>query len=351
MSAAKMGGKHLLRLTCNIKQLFTQIRNIDQSRQQWTGKHHQSQSNVQNGLLVRWTNSNSQSLHDHSNDGLITFVQGTMQSNSNAKTRSSNSEMEKMRKARDLYTDYTLVCGSQTFEVHRIVLHMRSTTFAAAFAGPFKEGQDSVARGDRRMAVNSTEPEAVQAMLDWFYVGSYEPPEAASKLVFHLKLYELGDYYGAPELMEASLAEFDMECRRDEWWTADLAQAVRFIEDENKKGMVGHERLRNILLATMRSKLARLVHSDEFADLMSEFKELNVVLLMTMAADASLRHPPAQAAMPYPTWGVQDQFADFTQSRGNLHGRGSAVGGGSTRGGGRGRGALTGGGDGGLGMP
>lgn len=156
--------------------------------------------------------------------------------------RPRNPLMDDLQKVRDLYTDYTLVCGSTEFKVHRLILHLQSTTFAAAFAGPFKEGQSSVAPEDRKTVVKDTEPEFVQAMLDWFYTFDYvNLPQSASQLVFHLKVYVLADYYGAAGLVKASLRQFEIECEGDKWTVQDLAEAVSYLEQ--RQGMVGYDTL------------------------------------------------------------------------------------------------------------
>lgn len=252
--------------------------------------------------------------------------------------------MDGLHEARDRFTDYTLVCQGREFKVQRFVLHVQSKGFAAALAGSVKDG---------KMEIKDTEADVLQAMLDWMYTFDYDPPESASKLVFHLKVYELANRYGAARLVGASLEHFEMECEGDEWWIPELAQAVRFLENDNKKDMMGHARLRGILLATVKSKLTQLVYSDEFADLVSEFKVLNVDLLRTMAVDALLRYPPAQPVMPMPHPGsdTQEVLAELAQTRARMGPRPTVGGGGPSRGGGHGRGALRGGEDGGLGMP
>lgn len=188
--------------------------------------------------------------------------------------RQSTNIKEGFRIIRKFYTDYTLVCDGEEFPVHRVVLHIHSNVFAAAFADSWKQ--------DRVLKMHETEPDVVKAMLDWFYETDYNVPENASKLVFHLKVHKLADYYAAGVLVDACRRQFGIECDGDKWTVRDLTEAVRYLDD--KQGMDGHDVLKTKLLATIKDNLPRLLGSEEFRDLLSEFKELNVELLTLMTA-------------------------------------------------------------------
>lgn len=264
----------------------------------------------------------------------------TMQSShSSATTSAPNPIKEGLKDIRGLYTDCTLVCNGREFPTHRLILHLYSRTFATAFKEVWQEGQ-SIEPKDKSLKVpDDMEPETIQAMLDWFYTFNYEPPEDASKLEFHLKVYTLADFYDAAGLTKGSLRHFEIECEGDKWAVQDLVLAVRFLE--SRSGAVGYNRIRSIIVATIKANLARLLGSGEFTDLLSEFKELNVELLrLTVQQSAASGSQNNQS--PTGQWDGNGHIAAIqpqVAARGAQRGRG---GGGTVRGG-RGRGGGGGG--------
>lgn len=148
-----------------------------------------------------------------------------------------NPILERLKNTRNLYTDYTLLCDGHEFKVHRLILHLHSTTLAAAFSGPWIEG-----RSGASLEIKDHEAEVVQAMLDFFYTSAYGALEGSSKLMFHLKVYALAGYYNAGGLIYASEQRLKKACYR-EWEIEDLIHAVRYLENEERKGMKGHAEL------------------------------------------------------------------------------------------------------------
>lgn len=122
----------------------------------------------------------------------------------------------------------------------------------------------------------------MQAMLDFFYTSAYEAPEGSSKLMFHLKVHALADYYNAGGLISASEQRLKKACYR-EWEIEDLIHAVRHFENEERKGMEGHAELKKFLLKTVADNFAKLSESEEFLQMLSEFPAFNGEVLKTVS--------------------------------------------------------------------
>lgn len=66
------------------------------------------------------------------------------------------------------YSDLKLVCGSETFNVHRVIVCMQSKFFAAACDGKFMEAQTGT------INLIEDDPRTVERMLSYIYTGDYD---------------------------------------------------------------------------------------------------------------------------------------------------------------------------------
>ncbi|KAK5996373.1 hypothetical protein PT974_01707 [Cladobotryum mycophilum] len=65
------------------------------------------------------------------------------------------------------YSDLKIVCDGKEYLVHKAILCPRSSFFAAACDGPFKESKTGI------VELNDDDPEAVELMVYWFYHLDY----------------------------------------------------------------------------------------------------------------------------------------------------------------------------------
>ena len=203
-----------------------------------------------------------------------------MQANLHTPDGPPNPIKEGLRSIGDLYSDYTLVCGDREFKVHRLILHLYSPIFRTALSGPWKEGTPD----SRRLPILDAEPDAVKAMLDWFYNFTYDVPEVQSKLLFHLKVYKLGDKYDVHGLEAASLRHLAIECEGDKWRSTELVDALGFLEEA--PGMNGYGAAKKMLMAAVKANMQRLSKCKEFLELLREHLELMAEILEMMRVSA-----------------------------------------------------------------
>ena len=218
--------------------------------------------------------------------------------------------------ARELYTDYVITCGGQSFPVHRLILHIHSPVFAASFTNGWLESQGNSIRevGDpiSKAADTATagtvsgssegpevstasvldidvalfEPDAIQAMLDYFYTATYHVPGDTGPLLFHLRVYTVAECYDAESLMHASRRALEKECIGDNWDTLDFVEGVRFLHD--RLVIKDSRRLMEVLMTTMRRCLSTLIRCDEFKTMLSELPDVNERLLMLLHGDGTI---------------------------------------------------------------
>lgn len=95
------------------------------------------------------------------------------------------------------FTDATVVCEGERFEVHRAVLCAASQVFERAFLGGLCEARSAV------LEIGASAPAAVEAMLCYIYTGSV--PDGASEAL--APLLELAVQYELRELSEEAAQE------------------------------------------------------------------------------------------------------------------------------------------------
>jgi len=89
------------------------------------------------------------------------------------------------------FTDAIITCQGQRFEVHRVVLGSRSPVLAAMF------GQEGMREGsERHIEVRDSEPEMVEAMLRYMYIGEVRESMDCTQLL------RLADEYEVQGLLE-----------------------------------------------------------------------------------------------------------------------------------------------------
>lgn len=181
---------------------------------------------------------------------------------------------------RHLYTDLTLTCQGQHFPVHRLVLGAHSPdVLGKSFSGWSSDAQSST------LEIRDAQPDALKAMLDYFYTGAYSVPESVqSPLYFHLEVYQLADRYQCRILLDEGLNRFATACQSEAWDASDFVKVARHLEISE----VGNKQaLRGVVLQTMRARLETLLLHQEFAELLGECRTLNLALLKSFGEEGA----------------------------------------------------------------
>ncbi|KAI7394256.1 hypothetical protein KC328_g6227 [Hortaea werneckii] len=154
------------------------------------------------------------------------------------------------------YSDLTIVCGSFEAKVHKCIVCPQSEFFEKACeTGRWKEGDTGVIElrpashyGDD--AIAEDDPEAVRLMIDYFYLGDYNPEvitkdpsisaadengieESASSpvrrlLATHAKMYSIAAKYNIETLMDIAVMKF-RSAAKGIWDVQDLIAAVPIV--------------------------------------------------------------------------------------------------------------------------
>ncbi|KAL1969767.1 hypothetical protein VTN77DRAFT_7276 [Rasamsonia byssochlamydoides] len=99
---------------------------------------------------------------------------------------------------REEFTDFTLVCEGERFQVHKVIVCSQSAVLRAASMGPFKEASSGV------YEMNEDSLPMVRKLIDYFYTADYDqnvesadtecaPPISA--LQIHVRMFVLADKY------------------------------------------------------------------------------------------------------------------------------------------------------------
>ncbi|KAJ2990351.1 hypothetical protein NUW58_g2997 [Xylaria curta] len=126
------------------------------------------------------------------------------------------------------YSDLTLVCEDQEFQVHKAIVCTQSPVVAAAMKGGYKEAQTNT------FHIADFKPTTVKCMLDYMYTGKYEevPPgcsddnkgqDSTSKEISATWLYHglvncIADYFRLPGLASLATVTLDKLIHKD--WSA-----------------------------------------------------------------------------------------------------------------------------------
>ncbi|KAI7261653.1 hypothetical protein KC345_g9685 [Hortaea werneckii] len=113
---------------------------------------------------------------------------------------------ERLFKAGDS-ADFTLICGSDKYPVHRLLLSLHSVYFQKLFDTQFKEALT------RECELHDDHPAAVALMIKYFYSFDYatdadDDELFADPLVMHAHVYVVADKYGVEDLKQLACRKF-----------------------------------------------------------------------------------------------------------------------------------------------
>ncbi|KAI1751274.1 BTB/POZ protein [Xylaria castorea] len=132
------------------------------------------------------------------------------------------------------YSDLTLVCEGQEFQVHKAIVCAQSPVLATALKGGFKEAKTNT------FHVADFDPTTVKCMLDYMYTGKYEqmPPgfcddnkdqaqatendknkSSSGTWIYHGLVNCIADYFWLPELAKMATVILDRLTQED--WSED----------------------------------------------------------------------------------------------------------------------------------
>ncbi|CAH0018690.1 unnamed protein product, partial [Clonostachys rhizophaga] len=104
------------------------------------------------------------------------------------------------------FSDCTVSCEGQTYDVHKCIICARSPVMEAAFFGNFKEAVHA------HLHIDEYEPVVIEAMLEYIYTDIYTCSDStASQAIFHMDVNAVADYYqidGLLKLSEDNLGDF-----------------------------------------------------------------------------------------------------------------------------------------------
>jgi hypothetical protein len=98
-------------------------------------------------------------------------------------------------------SDFKIICGNCSWNVHASILSMHSDILAKACYGPFLGGVN------RTVNLSDDEEDCVQAMLEYFYQSEYS--EKNDSLLFHLKMMVIANIYNVSHLKKYAAERFD----------------------------------------------------------------------------------------------------------------------------------------------
>ncbi|CZT17595.1 uncharacterized protein RCC_03429 [Ramularia collo-cygni] len=114
------------------------------------------------------------------------------------------------------FSDFTIVCGDKTWQVHRAVLSCHSVHFKTCFLSKYTEAEQG------RMNLKEDPPEVVDAMLQYFYGFEYNleieknPTENDESLLeMHSMVYAVAEKYQAADLKAFARVKFATALVRD----------------------------------------------------------------------------------------------------------------------------------------
>ena len=123
---------------------------------------------------------------------------------------------QQLLRTEDIYTDFKIICGSDIYYVHRVVLLCHSDWFKTLFKSYRYENQPHV----RTVRLNKDDSTFVKAMIDFIYLADYQVPSQHNPLAFQVNMFETGVYFMTPDLRRQAKEKLDREIHMDcpiEW--------------------------------------------------------------------------------------------------------------------------------------
>ncbi|EAW06333.1 BTB/POZ domain protein [Aspergillus clavatus NRRL 1] len=163
-----------------------------------------------------------------------------------------------------IFSDLKIISKDQEFKVHRLIICGQSAYFARLFNHNWKEVEESVVR------LEDDDPRAVEAMINFLYGFDYNSigrdRERVSPMLFHAKVYQVGDKYDVPKLKEQARTEFAAAIQTD-WDMDDFPLAIAGAYSTTPSGDRG---LRDPLVDTSLGNISALLEKEGFIQVLRE---------------------------------------------------------------------------------
>ncbi|KAF8541486.1 BTB/POZ protein [Trichophaea hybrida] len=174
------------------------------------------------------------------------------------------------------HSDLTVVVDSTRFNVHKVILGLRTSFFTNATRHGFSEANDNV------VTIREHSVEAVQSFLKYCYTGDYE-----GKDISHVQVHALADMLDVPNLkliaMEKLKSQFE-----DHWVAASFSEIIK---ETYSMTNVRDKEIRDLIVTTAAKHLDELRKLEEFKELLGEIGEFSGGLVMSMDMGQSKLDP------------------------------------------------------------
>jgi hypothetical protein len=122
-------------------------------------------------------------------------------------SRASETLKQQLPQIGDLYSDFKIICGSETYNVYRLIPHCHSDFFKILFRNNFRENNPD----DRHVRLDEYDAIHVKAMVDYLYLAEYKVPPRANPLSFHVNMFAIGAFLMIPDLRREARERLDSE--------------------------------------------------------------------------------------------------------------------------------------------
>ncbi|KAF4541493.1 putative btb poz domain protein [Lasiodiplodia theobromae] len=178
-----------------------------------------------------------------------------------------------------LYSDLRIKDrNGHEYAVHRNIVCGQSPVLANACKTEhgFKEAQTGV------IDLEHDDPDAVKAMLEFMYTGSYKTEGDEIGITQIARIYALGEMYCVSELKEVAATQFK-ELSSTCWSHFDFANAVKIIYESIPSGS-GVCTIREMAVSVIVEHYIALLDKPEFQTILEDFGALGMDVLRVMAS-------------------------------------------------------------------
>ncbi|KAL1979195.1 hypothetical protein VTN96DRAFT_6523 [Rasamsonia emersonii] len=162
------------------------------------------------------------------------------------------------------FSDLTIYTEDQEFKVHRLVVCGRSEYFSRLFNGNWAETAENVVQ------LKDDDPRAVEAMVHFMYGYEYDSSGSdrgrISPILFNVKVYQLADKYGVPQLKQRAKEKFEniaKTCWQMDDFPTAIAEAYTCTPKEDRG-------LRDTLVEISCEHIDELQKNDDFQTVLEE---------------------------------------------------------------------------------